>query len=95
MSELSHRAGPPSATAEELALDRNPGESRLRSIIKAFSWRVIATLTTGLIAYFITGEIDTAVMIGGIEFVLKIAIYYAHERTWQLIARGSVRRLVE
>ncbi|MEM7080485.1 MAG: DUF2061 domain-containing protein [Pseudomonadota bacterium] len=60
-------------------------DSRLRSAAKALSWRVIATLTTATIAYFITGEIDTAAMIGSIEFVLKFAIYYAHERAWALI----------
>ena len=48
-------------------------ESHIRSLLKAFSWRVVATLTTGLIAYFITGEIETALMIGGIEFFLKFA----------------------
>ena len=69
-------------------------ESHLRSILKAFSWRVIATLTTGLIAYAITGEIDTAILIGGIEFALKFVIYYLHERLWQLAPRGSVRNLL-
>ena len=60
-------------------------ESRLRSLLKAFSWRIVATLTTALIAYGITGEIDTALAIGGIEFFLKFAIYYAHERAWQRV----------
>jgi uncharacterized membrane protein len=52
-------------------------------------------LTTGLIAYAITGEIDTAILIGGIEFALKFVIYYLHERLWQLAPRGSVRRLLQ
>jgi len=67
-------------------------ESRLRSLLKATSWRVLATLTTGLIAFFITGEVETAIMIGSIEFVLKFAIYYFHERLWQLIPRGGIRK---
>ena len=68
-------------------------ESHLRSLLKAASWRVVATLTTGLIAWFITGELETAVMIGSIEFVLKFVIYYAHERAWQLVPRGGIRSL--
>lgn len=56
--------------------------SHLISLAKAFSWRIVATLTTALIAYVITGEMDTAIMIGSIEFFLKIGIYYAHERIW-------------
>jgi len=66
-------------------------ESHLRSVLKAFSWRIVATLTTATIAYGITGEIDTAIMIGSIEFVLKMFIYYVHERAWQLVPRGGVR----
>jgi len=66
-------------------------ESHLRSVLKALSWRIVATLTTGGIAYGITGEVDTAIMIGGIEFLLKIFIYYLHERLWQMLPRGSIR----
>jgi len=58
------------------------GDSHLRSVAKAFSWRVIATLTTGVIAYLVTGRLDTAALIGGIEFVFKIGIFYVHERVW-------------
>ena len=70
-------------------------ESHIRSLLKAFSWRVVATTTTGIIAYFITGEVMAAVMIGGIEFVAKFVIYYLHERAWQLVPRGSIRGLVK
>ena len=70
-------------------------ESHVRSILKALSWRIVATLTTGIIAYFITGEIDTAVAIGSIEFVLKFGIYYVHERAWQLVPRGTIRHLLD
>ena len=60
-------------------------DSHLRSLSKAFSWRIVATLTTAVIAYFVTGDVQAAVMIGGVEFVLKFFIYYLHERAWQLI----------
>ena len=66
-------------------------ESHLRSVLKAFSWRVVATTTTATIAYLITGQIDTALMIGGIEFFFKIFVYYAHERLWQMLPRGTLR----
>ena len=69
-------------------------ESRLRSLLKAMSWRILATLTTALIAFFVTGDIDTAIMIGGIEFILKFVIYYFHERVWQMVPVGTIRRLV-
>ncbi|MBO6566031.1 MAG: DUF2061 domain-containing protein [Pseudomonadales bacterium] len=68
-------------------------ESHLRSLLKAFSWRIVATTTTGIIAYFITGDVMAAITIGGIEFVAKFFIYYAHERAWQLVPRGTIRQM--
>ena len=59
--------------------------SRVRSLAKALSWRITATFTTAAIAYAITGQLDTAAMIGGIEFILKFAIYYGHERVWNRV----------
>ena len=70
-------------------------ESHVRSILKALSWRILATLTTGLIAYFITGDVSTAIAIGSIEFILKFIIYYLHERAWQIVPRGTIRHLIE
>ena len=68
-------------------------ESHLRSVLKGFTWRIIATSTTMTIAYLITGEIGDALKIGGIEFIGKILIYYLHERAWQFVPRGSIRRV--
>ena len=68
-------------------------ESHLRSVLKGLTWRIIATTTTISIAYIITGEINSALKIGAIEFVGKILIYYLHERAWLLLPRGSVRNV--
>ncbi|MGB0446608.1 MAG: DUF2061 domain-containing protein [Pseudomonadales bacterium] len=64
-------------------------ESRTRSLLKAISWRITATLTTMIIAYVITGQIDAALAIGSIEFFLKFVIYYVHERAWLKIKIGQ------
>ena len=63
----------------------------MRSLAKAFSWRVVATLTTSVIAYIITGSLDTAALIGGIEFFVKFLIYYMHERAWAMVPTRSER----
>lgn len=60
-------------------------DSRVRSLAKALTWRITATLTTAVIAYIITGELNTAVLIGSIEFFVKFVIYYAHERVWNWV----------
>ena len=60
-------------------------DSHIRALAKALTWGITATLTTAFIAFLVTDELGVAVMIGGIEFVIKFFIYYAHERTWNLI----------
>jgi len=68
-------------------------ESRLRSILKGLSWRVIATGTIIGIIYFKTGNISSALEIGAIEFFIKFALYYGHERAWNLVPRGTFRKI--
>jgi uncharacterized membrane protein len=67
-------------------------ETRLRSIVKGVSWRIIATSDTFLVVVLITclfGEcsFENALKIGGIEFIFKLLIYYTHERIWQKIIK--------
>jgi len=52
------------------------------SLLKTVSWRLIGTLDTMLISYFLTGKLDVAISIGGIEVVSKMILYYLHERAW-------------
>lgn len=65
------------------------GETKRRSVVKAFSWRTIGTLDTITISYFLTGEITTAISIGGIEIFTKMILYFFHERLWNAISWGK------
>jgi adenylylsulfate kinase len=66
-------------------------ETNKRSIIKGISWRVIATGTTIVIVYLFFGRLDLAIATGMIETVLKVALYWAHERAWFKIRWGKKR----
>lgn len=66
-------------------------ESHARSIIKGITWRILGTLDTMIISYFITGNWKLALSIGGIEVITKFFLYYFHERLWQVVPRGRVR----
>lgn len=66
-------------------------ESHLRSVIKGFTWRIIASTTIFIITYLTTGEMDTAVTVASIEFFVKIFLYYLHERAWLKVPRGTIR----
>tara|TARA_A100001037_G_scaffold289824_1_gene301996 strand:+ start:1381 stop:1647 length:267 start_codon:yes stop_codon:yes gene_type:complete len=69
-------------------------ESRLRSVLKAASWRVLATLTTIAIAWLVSGDISIALEIGAWEIMAKILVYYFHERAWAMVPLGTVRRML-
>ncbi|MCG8577086.1 MAG: DUF2061 domain-containing protein [Flavobacteriales bacterium] len=58
------------------------GDSNLRSILKTVSWRIVGTVDTLLIAYFLTGEVSIALSIGSVEVFTKMLLYYLHERVW-------------
>ncbi|MDO9274148.1 MAG: DUF2061 domain-containing protein [Lutibacter sp.] len=60
-------------------------ERPIRSIVKAMSWRVVGTVDTMIISWFITGELSMALSIGSIEVITKMVLYYGHERIWNLI----------
>lgn len=64
--------------------------SHIRSILKGISWRFLATIDTILVVLFITclmGEcsIENAVKIGASEFLIKLLMFYFHERIWLLV----------
>ncbi|MBN4054546.1 DUF2061 domain-containing protein [Nitrospira defluvii] len=68
-------------------------ETRLRSLLKGLSWRIIASVTTIIIAYTITKDATIAIEIGGIEVIAKLVFYYMHERAWQFLPRGTIRHI--
>mgnify|MGYP001256212185 FL=1 len=65
-------------------------ESRKRSLLKAVSWRMLATATTIIIAWAVYRDIRPALAIGGIEFLAKFLVYYLHERVWQIVPHSPM-----
>jgi uncharacterized membrane protein len=57
-------------------------KSRIRHIAKTITWRLIASLTTFILAYIFTQDITKSLWLMGIEMVLKLLLYYYHERAW-------------
>ena len=65
---------------------------RGRSLFKAMTWRIIASLDTFFLSYIITGRFDWATSIAIFEIITKAIIYYFHERAWNRVKWG---RLIE
>ncbi len=65
------------------------------SFAKAVSWRILASLTTFTIAIDALQSGGKALIIVGIEFFAKFILYYVHERLWQLLPKGTFRKLLK
>jgi len=63
-------------------------DTHVRSIVKALTWRVIATFVTFFVAWAILGELGHAVEIGLLDTLIKLGAYYGHERVWDRVAIG-------
>lgn len=64
---------------------------RKRHILKAVTWRIIASITTAIIA-LIFGLPKTAVgFVFLADLVIKFVLYYLHERVWYKHIRYGVK----
>ena len=70
-------------------------ESHARSIAKAVSYLILGSATTGLIFYVLTGKGGLSIGAGVLDIVLKIGVYFLHERLWDRINFGRERKAPE
>jgi len=59
-----------------------------RHIAKTISWRIVGTIDTMVLGFFVTGDIKMAMAIGGLEVFSKMILYFVHERVWYNIKFG-------
>lgn len=65
---------------------------RIRSFVKAMTWRVGGSTASLFVAYVITGDLEVSGAIGVADFVFKTVAYYVHERIWASIEWGRSYR---
>ncbi len=63
-------------------------EAHSRSFLKAVSWRILGSIDTFVISYFVTGKLVFAASIASVETFTKIGLFYFHERAWVLVPWG-------
>lgn len=78
----------------------SPGrETRVRSVLKAVSWRCVGTLDTFLVSFVVltfTGvtkgdtlnALQVSSGIASVEVLTKIILFYFHERAWTRVRLG-------
>jgi uncharacterized membrane protein len=73
---------PEESTSKRVLRMSDRADKPIKSIMKSISWRIVGTIDTMIISYFITGKVTVAVSIGGVEVFTKTILYYFHERLW-------------
>ena len=61
--------------------------SRLRHLYKAITWRIIASITTTLIAYYYGIPAKAIGLVFFADLIIKFILYYIHERIWHKFTR--------
>lgn len=64
-------------------------EHAKRSLVKSISWRVTGTVTVILVSYFFLNDFSFSLNIGLIDIISNIALYFLHERIWNLFDWGQ------
>lgn len=63
-----------------------------RHILKTISWRIVGTIDTMLLSWFITGSWKLGLTIGGVEVITKMVLYFLHERAWYKFSEFGVEK---
>jgi uncharacterized membrane protein len=58
-----------------------------RHLLKTITWRIVGTIDTMLLGWFVTGDIKLGLAIGGFEVITKMFLYFLHERVWYKYVR--------
>jgi len=68
-------------------------DSRSRSIAKAVSYRTVGSVMTAMIVYAFGGrKIALSAGVGTVDALLKVGLYFLHERIWNRIPCGQAAR---
>lgn len=65
-------------------------DTRLRSLVKALTWRAIGITVLGTVSWLYTGSVDKTTLITVTFHTIQIILYYIHERLWNRIRWGRL-----
>ena len=57
-------------------------DSHKKSVAKAISWRLLGSMVIFTSVYVFTGEEALSIKLTMVDIILKLVLYYFHERVW-------------
>ena len=60
-------------------------DSISRSVAKSITWRIIASLTSGVIALAFGLPMKAAIGVVIVDVIIKFILYIGHERVWAVV----------
>jgi uncharacterized membrane protein len=66
-------------------------ETHSRSLAKAISYRLLGSTCTGMIFFALSGQAVLSLGAGALDMVVKIGLYFLHERLWNHINFGRAK----
>lgn len=58
-------------------------------LIKTISWRILGTLDTVVLSWYLSGSLKLGLQLGGVGIITKIVLYFLDERIWYRIKWSS------
>lgn len=66
--------------------------TKARSFTKSLSYRIFGTVTSWAVVFVITGKGSLATLVAFWETIIKIGVYYWHERIWDKVPWGRITK---
>jgi uncharacterized membrane protein len=66
-------------------------ETNARSIAKAITYRVLGSTSTAAIVFVVSHSVSWSLGAGLVDSVVKIGLYFLHERVWNYIDFGRAK----
>lgn len=62
-------------------------------ICKTITWRLLSLATSTIIAFIITGDLFIGLSIGFSDSILKLVMYWWHEKKWDQIIKKKIKSI--
>ncbi|MFH1783149.1 MAG: DUF2061 domain-containing protein [Candidatus Omnitrophota bacterium] len=66
-------------------------EQHKRTACKTITWRGLGACFTILLVYFYSGSVKESLTVGFLVEVIKMGLYYLHERVWNKSSFGRAK----